>query len=191
VRAVLLDGSAHDDARAIELAGLVASLLERTGWAPDHLKLRDLTIHPCVGCFGCWTHTPGECRQDDDGRTVARATAECELVVLFTRVRFGGYGSILKAALDRMLCNAMPTIDRVDGETRHPARYGRFPNYLVLGLAARHDPASAGIFQSLARKNAANRGAAAVATEVLLDCWPDDVVCERLAEALVAAEAVA
>jgi len=191
VRAVLLDGSSPHDERAIELAVLVAGFLTRAGWSPDHLKLRELTIHPCVGCFGCWTRSPGECRQDDDGPTVARATAHADLLVYFTRVRFGGYGSLLKGAVDRLLCNAMPTIAKSAGETRHPARYGKYPRYLVLGLMDSHEPASAAIFEALARKNADNAAAPSVAVDILLSGWPDDAIVERLAEALVTAEAVA
>lgn len=191
VKAVLLDGAESQDQRGIEIADLVTDLLSRTGWSPTHLKLRELVIHPCVGCFGCWTRTPGECRQDDDGPLVARATAASDLLVYLTRVRFGGYGSLLKGAVDRLLCNAMPTIQRQAGETRHPARYDRYPSYLVIGLRDAHEPQSTALFEALARKNADNASAPSVAVDVLLAGWPDDVICERLAEALVTAEAVA
>ena len=190
MRAVLLDGAASDDPRGVEIGQLLVELLTRTDWSPEHFRLRDLTINPCVGCFGCWTHTPGECRQNDDGMQVAKASAECDALVLLTRVRFGGYGALAKGALDRTLCNMLPQIHKVDGETRHGLRYDHEQSFLVIGLTDRPDPNGVAIFESLVRHNAANFGRSQVAARVLTAAWPDDLICQRMAEALSVVEAV-
>ena len=30
------------------------------------VHLREKTVHNCLGCFACWTKTPGTCMQKDD-----------------------------------------------------------------------------------------------------------------------------
>ena len=30
------------------------------------IKLREKTVNSCLGCFNCWTVTPGRCIQEDD-----------------------------------------------------------------------------------------------------------------------------
>ncbi|MBQ6174233.1 MAG: flavodoxin family protein [Clostridia bacterium] len=83
------------------------------------LSLRDLTIEPCRGCFGCWRATPGHCVIRDDMRTVMDALAEANTVIVSFPVYFFGFPGPLKTALDRMI----PVMHAYDGgETLHRVR---------------------------------------------------------------------
>ena len=46
---------------------------------------------------------------------------------------FGGYSSELKKALDHMIPILQPFMHKRDGETRHPQRYERRRDLLVVG----------------------------------------------------------
>ncbi len=58
---------------------------------------------------------PGECARDDDGRRVAREVIRSNLAVFLTPVTFGGYSSVLKGAVDRLIPLGSPFFARVGG----------------------------------------------------------------------------
>lgn len=154
-RAVILDGCAANDALGEAVRDALASQLEARGHAVESLTLRDMSIAPCIGCFGCWTKTPGECVTDDDGRRVARSLAEAELFCAVTPVTFGGHSYELKKALDRTLPNALPFFHRVRGEIHHPGRYdGENRGLLFVGLLPSPDEEGEAIFRALTDRNA-------------------------------------
>ena len=49
----------------------------------------DGTIRPCIGCFGCWVKTPGQCVIRDGYETNARRLHEAEEVVVRTKWTYG------------------------------------------------------------------------------------------------------
>lgn len=46
--------------------GFVDGLEEKSDLAVEYIELRDKEIEGCIGCFSCWTRTPGECVYEDD-----------------------------------------------------------------------------------------------------------------------------
>ncbi len=165
MNAVILDGWREE-----EKAGLLPSLLGALAQAGSETKvfaLREIEIAPCLGCFGCWIRTPGECVIDDDARRVARAVAESDVLILFTPVTFGGYSSLLKGALDRMIPNLSPFFQRYRGETHHARRYARPPSLAGLGSLPRPDREAERIFKTLVERNALNLQSPRVAATVV------------------------
>jgi multimeric flavodoxin WrbA len=164
MHAVVLDGFKDEAGRSV--LALLADTLAGAGFEADVICLREKTIAPCLGCFGCWIKTPGECVIDDEGRDVTRAVARCDLLVYFTPVTFGGFSSELKKAVDRLIPNISPFFARVRGETHHQRRYPHCPSLLGLGVLARPDREVETIFKTLVEHNALNwrspRTAAAV-----------------------------
>ena len=77
MHAVILDGSTKREAGLAEVHTYLCQALHAAGWSVESLRLADMNIRPCVGCFACWVKTPGECCQADDGRRVARALVQC------------------------------------------------------------------------------------------------------------------
>ena len=91
-------------------------------------------IKPCVGCFQCWTKTPGLCVATDDGvNGIAAQFAQSHVVIFLSRICYGGYSYDLKAFLDRFIPNISPFFDIVEGEMHHKARYKRMPCMITVG----------------------------------------------------------
>lgn len=68
MRAIVLDGSAEGDQALDAARRFLVDELNGAGWEVDVATLRQLEIHYCRGCFGCWIKAPGVCVIDDDAR---------------------------------------------------------------------------------------------------------------------------
>jgi multimeric flavodoxin WrbA len=159
MKALLLDGSRAGDAASTQARELIEQELRGKGWEVSSLTLRDMEIAPCLGCFKCWTHTPGICVTDDAGTAVVKQFIASDLAVFLTPVTFGGYSSALKKALDRTLPVMLPFFRKFGGEVRHIQRYDNQPRIMALGVLPRPDPAAEQIFRTLVGRNAGNFGA--------------------------------
>lgn len=161
MRAVILNGAfAGDDVCASAEADL-ASAFAGLGWEVECLRLRELTIAYCKGCFGCWVKTPGVCPTRDDAGSVTRSLVRSDLAVLLTPVVFGGYSSELKKALDRSAGIVLPFFTRIKGEVHHKPRYPRYPALLAIGVVDRPDEVEERVFATLVSRNAINSHAPA------------------------------
>jgi multimeric flavodoxin WrbA len=167
-RALLLNGALADDREVDAVADLLAAELARLGLTTQSVTMRELQVAPCLGCFDCWTRSPGVCKTKDAGRDLARAHVRANLVAYVTPVTFGGYSSELKKAIDRMICVELPFFTRVGGEVHHRPRYARRPALLVIGILREPDPAQERTFHELVRRNAVNLQASASASRVLV-----------------------
>jgi hypothetical protein len=168
MKALILDGSTQTDGDLTPILGAVGDELARVGCQVRMLPLREMKIAPCVGCFGCWTRTPGVCTIADDGRVYPEAAVGSDLLVYFTPITFGGYSSELKKALDRSICLVLPFFTKIDGEVHHKPRYQRFPRLVGLGVLRQPDSEAERIFRTLVGRNAVNMHAPAYAAEALL-----------------------
>jgi len=83
------------------------------------LYTRDLDVKPCLGCFGCWTKTPGKCVQDDDMAGLLHRLREAELWVLATPLYFDGPSGPLKNVMDRMTSLLRLSAEVRSGRSRH------------------------------------------------------------------------
>lgn len=151
-----MDASPVADHASARSADAVESELLARGAIVDRAVLRNLTIRPCTGCFGCWTKRPGECLIDDDARGLAAKTIASDLMVIATPVRFGTWGSLAKSALDRMIGLILPTFASVNGEIHHHARYPRYPKLLAVGTTRQPRPEVTRLFEQLVTGNAVN-----------------------------------
>jgi len=77
----------------------------------------------CVGCFGCWVKTPGECVIKDDISLHGAELAKCERVVIVSRCVYGGYSPAVKRIIDRSLPYVHPYFTTRDGRMHHKRRY--------------------------------------------------------------------
>lgn len=80
-------------------------------------------IKKCVGCFGCWIKTPGQCVIPDGYQNMGEILGKTNQLVIISRLRFGGYSSFVKNVLDRSISYILPYFEIRNGEMHHKARY--------------------------------------------------------------------
>lgn len=82
-------------------------------------------IKDCLGCFCCWTKTPGKCVISDDMGQILQAYLEADVIVWSFPLYYYGMPSRIKALMDRLLPTNLPFMAvSEDGEAcGHPSRY--------------------------------------------------------------------
>jgi hypothetical protein len=156
MKALILNGGKDSDQEMDAAYQIVRQELSKAGWDVREFVLRNAAMANCQGCFGCWVRTPGTCVIPDDGRDVAAAMIRSDMVVLLTSVTFGGYSSILKKAMDRIIPLLSPFFVKIHGEVHHKRRYERYPDLFGVGLLRQEDAESREIFSKLIERNARN-----------------------------------
>ena len=51
-------------------------------------------ISPCVGCFGCWVKTPGECVIRDTYGDMGKLLSRCTELWIISRCVYGSYSPV-------------------------------------------------------------------------------------------------
>lgn len=87
-----------------------------------YVDLTTRKIARCVGCFGCWTRTPGRCVIRDDATRIYPLIARSDTLLYVSRIRYGGYDTVMKTMLERAIPVQQAFIRVVDGETHHEQR---------------------------------------------------------------------
>nr|WP_300167739.1 NAD(P)H-dependent oxidoreductase [uncultured Flavonifractor sp.] len=123
--------------------------------AIELIDLSKLKITNCVGCFGCWTKTPGKCVIRDDAVQVYPRIAASDRLMYVSRVRYGSYDTIMKTMLERAIPTQQAFIRLHHGETHHFQRDVSPKEAIVVGygdLSAEEQD----IFRQLIARNANN-----------------------------------
>lgn len=98
-----------------------------------HLPSRN--VKNCIGCFTCWTKTPGVCViRDDMTAELFPKWAAADLVVYGTPLYHFGVNAELKTFVERTLPALHPFFEDQEGVTRHPWRI-QPPKAVVLSVA--------------------------------------------------------
>lgn len=133
MKIAILDGEQHPGKTAFgEYLGTVASLLRSSGHEVDRLVLRELDIKQCLGCWGCWVKTPGECVLEDDGGRVCASVIRSDVTLFAAPLVMAFPTALLKRTIDRLLPLIHPYNAVVAGEIHHRARYKRYPKFALL-----------------------------------------------------------
>ncbi len=122
-----------------------------------YFRLKDLKILPCRCCGSCEHKTPGECVIKDDMPDILKNIADCDTMVFLTPIRYGGYGSELKKAVDRLMVLGLPLYMVKGGHLLHPMRYDE-KSLIVIGLAEKDLLEQEESFRLLSANNALNFG---------------------------------
>lgn len=132
-RVLILDGDGRGGGTRLDLAvqSLIAEAQAR-GQSCERLRLAELKLHECIGCFDCWLKAPGRCRLRDEGPRLHAAMAVADVVVFASPLRMGFTSALLKRACDRLLPNFLPYLEMIGGECHHRSRYGRHPDVGLL-----------------------------------------------------------
>jgi len=128
----------------------------KADWNVRTMVIPKMDISPCMGCFQCWVRTPGICVINDEGRSVAEAWMQNDVVVLVTPLSFGGYCAALKSAVDRALPILSPFFMKISGEVHHKPRYEKYPALVGVGILPCRDDESAALFSRIIERHATN-----------------------------------
>lgn len=105
--------------------------IESGGHGVTRLDLRDLSLRYCVGCWGCWAKTPGECSSQDASLIIDRAVINSDFTLWAAPLKMGYPSALLKMAMDKHIPLIHPYMVVDQGEAHHLKRYPRYPR---LGL---------------------------------------------------------
>ena len=88
-------------------------------------------IKKCIGCFGCWIKTPGECVIKDDYNKMGEKIASCDELVIISECKYGMYSPFVKNVLDRSIGYIHPYFTIRNNEIHHKSRYKKQINMRV------------------------------------------------------------
>jgi multimeric flavodoxin WrbA len=131
MKITFLNGNPQPSPFDAYLAQLSAALVAE-GHAVTRLDLRDLPLRYCIGCFGCWVKTPGECVSRDASLELDRAVIQSDFTLWAAPLKMGFPTALLKMAWDKHLPLIHPYMVVDHGEAHHLRRYARYPRIGLL-----------------------------------------------------------
>ena len=158
MKAIILNGFKIDNGKMARIHDLMLEELKKLNWDATSINLEDKSIAYCMGCFGCWVQTPGECVIKDYETEIVKHLVQSDLVIYFTPITFGGYSSILKKAIDRQISRVLPYFTKVNGEIHHPQRYEKNQSLIGIGFLEKPDNEKKEVFKTLVYRNSINAG---------------------------------
>ncbi len=133
--------------------------MRNAGAEVEIINLCDKKIKNCVGCFTCWSKTPGKCiHKDDMTKEILPKWLKADLVVHATPLYNHTMNSIMSTMMERLLPVLEPFfIKDDDGKTCHPIR-SRVPKGVWLSVCGFPEDSEFNTFstylKSLNRKDA-------------------------------------
>jgi len=99
--------------------------MREAGAQVDIVNLREKKIKNCIGCFTCWTKTPGRCiHKDDMSGELFPKWIESDLAVYATPLYFHTMNAAMSKFRERTLPAVQPFFEKSDdGKTFHPLRH--------------------------------------------------------------------
>ena len=91
--------------------------------AIETLNVSKLDIKPCLGCFSCWSKTPGTCCIHDDMRAVIEKILWADIIIWSFPLYYFGLPGPLKNLIDRQLPMSLPFMSAGTESGGHPSRY--------------------------------------------------------------------
>lgn len=96
--------------------------LKKGGLNIEEIMVHNKNIKPCLGCFTCWSKTPGICVNRDDMDEILPILDQADLVVYATPLYIYSVPGPLKTFLDRQLPLVEGNMINRNGLTAHPRR---------------------------------------------------------------------
>jgi multimeric flavodoxin WrbA len=119
----------------IMLNALVDGLRD-AGAEVEVVNLKDKKIRVCIGCFTCWTKTPGKCVQKDDmTKELFAKWVESDVCVYATPLFHHTVNATMKTFIERTLPVAEPYLIKEGDRWSHPLRYEKVPGAVILSVA--------------------------------------------------------
>lgn len=87
------------------------------------ITAKDLNIKPCLGCFACWSKTPGKCCISDDMAGVIQNMLWADVIIWSFPLYYFSVPGPLKNLMDRQLPMSLPFMTKDSESGSHPSRY--------------------------------------------------------------------
>jgi FMN-dependent NADH-azoreductase len=108
--------------------------MRNAGADAEVVNLREKNIKNCIGCFTCWTKTPGKClHKDDMTKELFPKWLKSDMVVYATPLYYHFINSLMSTFLERTLPAIQPFFERAEGKTYHPLRH-KLPSIVLLSV---------------------------------------------------------
>lgn len=128
---------------------------ELEGSSIQWVDLSHTKITNCVGCYGCWTKTPGKCVIRDDAVRIYPRIAESDHLMYVSKIKYGCYDVPMKTLLERAIPIQQAFIRLLQGETHHVQR-NVVPKQALIIAYGDSSPEEQDVFRQLIQRNAKN-----------------------------------
>jgi multimeric flavodoxin WrbA len=103
------------------------------------VHLRKKKIKNCIGCFTCWTKTPGQCTHNDDMSVeLLPEWLNSDIAIYATPLYNYSMNARLKVFIERTLPSMEPFFKFHDGRMYHPLRH-KVPGIVMLSVSGMPD----------------------------------------------------
>lgn len=110
---------------------LTSAFLRGIKQKAEDVQIRECTvcrmdIKPCLGCFSCWSRTPGKCCIEDDMAQVIQDLLWADITIWSFPLYYFTVPGALKNLIDRQLPMNLPFMEEQEGQVGnggHPSRY--------------------------------------------------------------------
>ena len=137
MKVLALNSSPRGDGQSkteLMLTHLVKGMRE-AGADVEIVELRKKSVKHCIGCYTCWTKTPGVCiHKDDMTNELFPKWRASDLVIYATPLYHFTLNATMKAFIERTLPFLEPYLEDHGGESAHPTRF-KHPKVLFLSVA--------------------------------------------------------
>lgn len=138
-------------------------------------------IKGCLGCFNCWTKTPGRCIIEDSYTEMPKYILENRTFVIITKIKYGCYTSYVKNVIDRSIGILLPFFQTVNGELHHLPRYDNAAlKFVVIGYGQDITTNEEQTFKELIKGNAINLCVPSYEAHVIKDISEAKEIIENL-----------
>lgn len=150
MKIVILNGNPKADNKNFdEYLNKLSSILKGQGNETLILKLRNMNINNCIGCYDCWLKTPGVCIFKDDGPKILTEYINADFVLFTSPIIMGFMSSLLKKVQERTHPLSLPFLHIKEDRIQHVPRYEKYPNLGVILEKSNNDDASVEVLKKV------------------------------------------
>lgn len=103
---------------------LTLAFLDGTGWLDaEIIEVSKANIKSCLGCFACWSKTPGKCVINDGMSEIFHKIISADVIVWSFPLYYFSVPGGLKNLIDRQLPLNLPFMAKGNESGGHPKRY--------------------------------------------------------------------
>lgn len=136
MRAMIVYGSPRGTNSASHRLGeKFAQGLKESGWEADEITLSQKNIKHCIGCYTCWTKTPGVCVHKDDMAQILPKYENLDLLIIASPLYYYNVTGLMKNYIDRQLPLVTPYLVKSGDTTTHDARSRSLENLKVIAIS--------------------------------------------------------